>query len=184
MQPKGFGSPAAVAPAPDLSALQQLLKENAPPERICSELAKLFRVRRNEIALMRLERSALKFLSPPELATAGSIPLSSSSAVAARTASTKKVETFNGFTKVKHASIFETVRLGKPEDADQSERAPIQKLVSCPVLDPLGNVLGVLQVSRKAFDLPSAGPDFTLDDVRFIERVAKTLAQAAILQAH
>ena len=185
MQPKGFGpAAAAAAPAPDLDALQRVVQVNPAPERISAELAKLFRVRRNEIALLRLEHGTLKFLSPPELATAGSIPLSSSTAVAARTAGTKKVEIFNGFTKVKHAGIFEKVKLSKQDDADHpdhSERAPIQKLISCPILDPQGKVLGVLQVSRKAFDAPSAGPDFTLDDAQFIERIAEVLAQAAFL---
>jgi hypothetical protein len=186
MEPKGFGyAAAAAAPAPDMDGLQRALQVNPGPERISAELAKLFRVRRSEVALMRLEHGTLKFLSPPELATAGSIPLSSSTAVAARTAGTKKVEIFNGFTKVKHAGIFEKVKLGKSDDtdqADQSERAPIQKLISCPILDPQGKVLGVLQVSRKAFDPPSAGPDFTLDDAQFIERIAEVLAQAAFLQ--
>ena len=69
-------------------------------------------MRPDEVALLRLENGLLKFLFPTELTTAGSIPISSSTAVAAHTAVTKKVELFNNFTRVKHASIFETIKPG------------------------------------------------------------------------
>ena len=75
-------------------------------------LSKIIHVGQHEVALLRVESNQLKFLFPDELKTAGSIPLSSQSAVAARTAVNRKVELFNNFAKVKHASIFETVKLG------------------------------------------------------------------------
>ena len=74
-------------------------------------LAKIFRVQYTEVALLRLEGGLLHFVFPEYLRTTGAIPLSSK-AVAAHTALSKKAEIFNNFARVKHASIFETI---KPE---------------------------------------------------------------------
>jgi hypothetical protein len=101
------------------------------------------------------------------LKTAGAIPLSSS-AVAARTARTRQAELFNGFTQVKHSSIFELVKLG---DTGLDAQV-IQKLMSAPVLVGNGQVVGVIQVSRKAPRPAAAGPDFTPDDLQKLESVA------------
>jgi GAF domain-containing protein len=177
----GVGSGAATAPDP--KAIEATLCSCSDPETFCAELSKLFRVRRTEVALLRLENGLLKFLFPSELKTAGSIPVSSATAVAAHTVITKKVELFNSFTKVKHASIFETVKLGNRQDADANENAPIQKLMSAPVLSTDNKVLGVLQVSRKGLDLKLAGADFTLDDLQKLEVAAKIVAKAQFLRA-
>jgi hypothetical protein len=152
-----------------------------PAEQVGAELATKFRVRQSEVAILRLENNLLRFLYPEELKTAGSIPLSSSSAVAAHTAQTKKVELFNNFTKVKHVSIFETIKLGVEQD-EEPQPPVIQKLMSGPVLDEKGRVLGVIQVCRKGYDLRSAGPDFTLDDLQQLELAAKNIAKTALLR--
>ncbi len=147
-----------------LAGVQSL---DGTPESICACVAKIFRVRETEVALLKLAGSLLNFVYPTELKTAGAIPLSSS-AVAARTARTKKAELFNGFTQVKHFSIFELVKLG---DTGLDEQV-IQKLMSAPVLARNGEVLAVIQVSRKAPRPDAAGPDFTPDDLRKLESVA------------
>jgi GAF domain-containing protein len=131
-------------------------------------VAKVFHVSETEVALLELSGSLLNFLYPAELKTAGAIPLSSS-AVAARTARTKQAELFNGFTQVKHFSVFELVKLG---DSGLDEQV-IQKLMSAPVLAKSGEVLGVIQVSRKAPRPAAAGPDFTPDDLQKLESVAR-----------
>jgi hypothetical protein len=177
------GSGAAVAPALDRAALEGRLAAASTPELCRKELAKIFSVRATEVALLRLENGLLKFLFPEELATAGSIPISSSSAVAAHTAVTKKVELFNNFTKVKHASIFESIKPGG-EKNEELQPATIHKLMSAPVLDKADKVLGVIQICRKGFDLASAGPDFTLDDLRQLEQAAKVLAQVEFMRAN
>jgi hypothetical protein len=177
----GFAAQAA-APAHDHSRLEQVLAGNAAPEQLCAELAKIFRVRKTEIALLRLERSLLKFVVPPELGAVGAIPVSSS-AVAAHTATTKKAELFNTFNKIKHASIFEMIRLGTQEETDPSEQAPIQKLMTSPIMDATEKVLGVVQISRKGFDLAGAGADFTLDDLQRLEKIAQVLAKAEFMSA-
>jgi hypothetical protein len=172
----GQGGAAGVARASNAS-VEHVLGQCATPEQFSAAVAKLFGVRLTEVALMRLQRGLLSFLHPEQLKTAGSIPVSSSSAVAAHTASTKKTELFNSFVKVKHASIFETVKLAAPsDDAPQAEQNTIQKLMSAPVLDAQRKVLGVVQVCRKGFDPNNAGPDFSLDDLQQLELAAKVLA--------
>lgn len=159
-------------------AIEGLLAANPTVETFCTELAKSFKVRTTEVALLRLERGFLKFIFPPELRTVGTIPLSSS-AVAARTAVSKKLELFNSFNKVKHAGFFEKVRLGKGDEEPDS--TPIQKLMSAPILDPDGNILGVVEISRKGSDT-SCGPDFTLEDLQQLELAAHVLARAKFMQ--
>jgi hypothetical protein len=176
-QHSGSGSAAAgAAPAPHHPAHD----EATTPALFCTDLAKQFQVRSSEIALLRLEKGLLKFLFPEHLKTAGAIPVSSSSAVAAHTAMTKKVELFNNFVKVRHANIFEAVKAGGSEDGTP-EQPPIQKLMSAPVLDAEMKVVGVVQISRKGYDLNSAGPDFTLHDLQQLEGAAKHLAKMRFL---
>ena len=102
--------------------------------------------------------------------------------IVAHTAATKKAEIYNNFVKVKHAVIFEAVKLGEPEENSAVTNAPIQKLMSAPLFDEAGNVTGVLQISRKAHDLPSAGPDFTPEHLQMVERAAKVAAQAPFIK--
>jgi hypothetical protein len=176
-------SGAASAPARDRAAVERRLAQAGTPDQCCVELSKIFGVRPNEVALLRLENGLLKFLCPFELTTAGSIPISSSTAVAAHTAVTKKIELFNNFTRVKHASIFESIKPGGEKgDEDELRPATIHKLMSAPILDKADKVLGVIQICHKGFDLASAGPDFTLDDLQQLEMAAKILSQVAFMQ--
>jgi hypothetical protein len=177
----GRGVGAATATAPDPKALETALSQCTEISTFCAELSKVFHVRRTEVALLLLEKGLLRFLFPEELKTAGSIPMSSATAVAAHTAVTKKLELFNSFAKVKHASIFETVKLNNQDQADPGEHAPIQKLMSAPLLSMEGKVLGVLQVCRKGLDLHLAGADFTLDDLQKLEIAAKVAAHSAFI---
>ena len=176
-------SGAAAAPGRDRGALERRLAQAGTPDECCVELAKIFGVRPNEVALLRLENGLLKFLCPFELSTAGSIPISSSSAVAAHTAVTKKIELFNNFTRVKHASIFESIKPGGEGGDGELRPATIHKLMSAPILDQADKVLGVIQVCHKGFDLASAGPDFTLDDLQQLEVAAKALSNSAFMRA-
>ena len=151
--------------------IEQLAGSDSPdrtPESICAWVARIFHVKQTEVALLELTGSLLNFLYPAELKTAGAIPLSSS-AVAARTARTKQAELFNGFTQVKHSSIFELVKLG---DTGLDAQV-IQKLMSAPVLARYEEVIGVIQVSRKAPRPAAAGPDFTPSDLQKLESVAR-----------
>jgi hypothetical protein len=161
----------------EMKEIEQLvgLDSLSTPESICACVAKIFQVRETEIALLELSGSLLNFLYPAELKTAGAIPLSSS-AVAALTAQTKRAELFNSFTQVKHFSVFELVKLG---DTGLDEQV-IQKLMSAPILNTNGEVIGVIQVSRKAPRPAAAGPDFTSDNLRKLESVARFLGKIHI----
>jgi hypothetical protein len=158
-----------------------LLGTNSSEEQFCDETARLFTVRPTEVALLRLEKTFLKFLFPVELRTVGTIPLSSSSSVAAHTAMTKRRELFNSFNKVKHAGVFEAVKLGKTSDA--TDTATIQKLMSAPVVDKNGNVLGVIQISRKGLAPTGCGPDFTAEDLQLLEAAAAVIAKAPFMRS-
>ena len=169
---------------PKIEHLAGLDSPGTSVETICAAVAKIFGVRDTEVALLELSGTLLNFVYPAELKTAGAIPISSS-AVAARTARTKQAELSNGFTQVKHFSIFELVKLG---DTGLDAQV-IQKLMSAPVLARNGKVIGVIQVSRKASRPDAAGPDFTPEDLRKLQSVgrfvgtllvkAKRMAQAA-----
>lgn len=179
----GRSSTAATdAPSIDLTALRQL-RDRQPKvtaEELCDELSKAFRVQPTEVALLRRDGDYLRFVFPPELREVGLIPLSSAT-VAAHTAATRRVDMFNRFARVKHASVFEGVRLQKTEPKEQAPSLPIQKLMSAPVLDAEDNVLGVIQISRKGHEVSMAGPDFTRDDLQQLQHAAQLVAQVMFL---
>ena len=165
-----------------IAELERIGSQSPAPEPLCLKLAKILKVNRNEVALLRVEKSALRFVYPAELRQAGVLPLSGS-AVAARTASTRSPLLSNTFARVKHVSLFETVKLGG-SDADEpgSQQMPIQKIMSVPVPAPDGKVIGVLQVSRKGLDASLAGADFTSDDLKILEKAAQIFAGMPFMQ--
>jgi hypothetical protein len=166
----------------NLLPLGSVLGQGSTPMDVSMVLAKIFRVQHSEVALLRLESGLLRFVFPEHLRTTGAIPLSSK-AVAAHTALSKKAEIFNNFARVKHASIFETI---KPSATDSEEVAPpnpIQKLMSVPVMDQDSNVVGVIQISRKALDARFA-QDFSREDLHDLELAAGVLSSAPALSAN
>src|SRR5574340_97082 len=58
-------------------------------------------------------------------------------------------EIFNNFARVKHASIFETIKPGADGSDEAAPPSPIQKLMSVPIMDRSSAVVGVIQISRK-----------------------------------
>ena len=84
--------------------------------------------------------------------------------------------------RISNANIFEAVKSTSGGEEGTPEQPPIQKLMSAPVLNADREVLGVIQISRKGFDLKSAGPDFTLDDLQQLETAAKNLSQLPFLK--
>jgi len=146
---------------------------------LCMVLAKIFRVQYNEVALLRLEGGLLRFIFPEHLRTTGAIPISSKT-VAAHTALSKKAEIFNNFARVKHASIFETIKPGGENSEEMTPPAPIQKLMSVPIIDRGSGVVGVIQISRKGLD-PKFAQDFSREDLHDLELVAGLLATAPAL---
>jgi GAF domain len=139
---------------------------------VADRIAKHFGVRPDEVAILAVsdQRRQLAFLVPEALRHVGSIPLSSTSALAARTVRDSRPEILNNFAAVRHASVFEGVK------AETLTATAIQKIVSAPILSD-GKVIGVIQISRKACSLAEAGPDFTADDLGKILAICKPLGR-------
>jgi hypothetical protein len=125
----------------------------------------------DEVAILVLVRGGqfLQFVHPEELQGVGTIPLTSTSALAARSAREKRSETNNNFVIARHASVFEAVPLN-----DQRAK-PIQKIMSVPILMN-SNVVGVLQASRKGMTPAAAGQDFTPMDLNKLIEIAGQIA--------
>src|SRR5271166_5698615 len=166
----------------NLLSLGSVLGEGVTPMDVSMVLAKVFKVQYAEVALLRLEGGLLKFVFPEHLRTTGAIPISSK-AVAAHTALSKKAEIFNNFARVKHASIFETIKPVGSEVEEPAAPAPIQKLMSVPILDQNSSVLGVLQISRKGLD-PRFTQDFSREDLHDLELAAGLLAGSPVMLAN
>lgn len=158
-----------------LASLEELLLESrCTLEQACTELAKIFGVRRTEVGLLCVREDVLKFLYPVELQAAGCIPLSGP-AIAAKTAVTKTAELYNRFVQVPHHTVFESIKLGTSESkGDDSAR--IQKLMSAPILGRQDEVLGVIQISRKGPTPGAAGADFLPEDLKKLEHIARRVA--------
>src|SRR5579863_5751497 len=159
-----------------LLPLESVLGPGVSALDLCMVMAKIFKVQYTEVALMRLDRGLLRFVFPEHLRTSGAIPLSSK-AVAAHTALSKKAEIFNNFARVKHASIFETIKPGSSDSDEPIQPAPIQKLMSVPIMERDLVVVGVIQISRKALDAKFA-KDFSREDLHDLELAAGLLATA------
>jgi hypothetical protein len=100
----------------------------------------------------------------------GFIPLTSNSALAARTARESRPEINNLFSNSKHATVFEGVKTGT-EAAEA-----IQKIISAPILSG-DKVIGVIQISRKGANLKTVGPDFTPSDLGKVLALCKPLGK-------
>src|ERR1700675_2058559 len=134
-----------------VSELEQLATglqaEGAPNPEISlasvgEKIAKSMGVRTDEVAILGISTRwrHLHFLVPPSLKNVGFIPLSSNSALAARTARESRPEINNNFSNTRHASVFEGVKVG----GEATEA--IQKIISAPILAE-GRVVGIIQIS-------------------------------------
>src|SRR6267154_4476094 len=139
---------------------------------VAEKIAKNLGVKHDEVAILAISTRwrHLHFLVPEALKNVGFVPLSSNSALAARTARDSRPEIENNFANLRHATVFEGIRLGtEPVEA-------IQKMISAPILLD-GKVIGVIQVSRKGATPHSAGPDFTAKDLGNILALCKPLGK-------
>lgn len=139
---------------------------------VAERIARNLSVRTDEVAILGVSNRwrHLHFVVPEALKNVGFIPLSSKSALAARTARENRPEIINDFTSVKHASVFEGVKLA----AEGAE--VIQKIISAPILSG-DRVVGVIQISRKGAGAKVAGPDFTSDDLGKVLALCKPLGK-------
>jgi GAF domain len=157
---------AAALEADPASAAQVSLDTVA--EKIAMEL----RVKTDEVALLGVSNRwrHLHFLVPVALKNVGFIPLTSNSALAARTARESRAEINNTFSAVRHATVFEGVK------AATTSGESIQKILSAPILHD-GKVVGVIQISRKGENAGVAGPDFSSEDLRRVVALCHPLGK-------
>jgi hypothetical protein len=145
---------------------------NLSLQSVADRIAKSLGVKPDEVAIMGLSTrwKHLYFLAPEALHQVGYIPLSSNSALAARTARESRPEINNKFAAVRHASVFEGIKVGN------ATAEAIQKIISAPILSD-GRVVGIIQISRKGTSPAAAGPDFTPTDLGQILALCKPLGK-------
>jgi len=141
-------------------------------EMLAEKIAKELHVKSDEVAILGVSNRwrHLHFLVPAALKNVGFIPLTSNSALAAKTVRESRPETNNEFAKMRHATVFEGVK------AVSTTGESIQKIISAPILSE-GKVVGVMQVSRKGENLELAGPDFGPDDLRKVLALCRPLGK-------
>jgi hypothetical protein len=139
---------------------------------LAEKIAKELQVKPDEVAILGVSNRwrHLHFLVPTALKNVGFIPLTSTSALAARTTRESRPEINNNFSAVRHATVFEGVK------AASTSGESIQKIISAPILSE-GKVVGVIQISRKGDSTSSAGPDFTFDDLGKVLALCRPLGK-------
>lgn len=139
---------------------------------LAEKIAKELRVKVDEVAILAVSNRwrHLHFLVPAALKNVGFVPLTSNSALAARTARESRPEINNNFSAVRHATVFEGVK------AATTTGQSIQKIVSAPILND-GKVVGVIQISRKGESVAGAGADFTADDLGKVLAISRPLGK-------
>ncbi|HVS87341.1 MAG TPA: GAF domain-containing protein [Candidatus Acidoferrum sp.] len=139
---------------------------------IAERIAKNLGVKTDEVAILGLSTKwrHLHFLVPEALKNVGFIPLSSNSALAARTARDNRPEINNNFAGSRHVSVFEGVKV-----SGYSTEA-IQKIISAPILSD-GKVVGIIQISRKGANSSLAGPNFASEDLGKVVALCKPLGK-------
>jgi GAF domain-containing protein len=163
------------------SALEKLLdeleKQTDPPsteqlDRVSETIAKIFRLKADEVAVLEIlpPGKLLRFVLPEKLRGAGSIPLNSNSALAARTARLRRADIVNNFPSFRHATVFEGFPLGRRYDES------IQKILSAPIVRD-NRVIGVVQLCRKGISALDAGPDFTASDLADLKNISDLLTR-------
>jgi len=139
---------------------------------VAEKIAKELRVKMDEVAILGVSTRwrHLHFMVPAALKNVGFIPLTSKSALAARTARENRPEINNDFSAVRHATVFEGVK------AATTSGESIQKIMSAPILNE-EKVVGVIQISRKGDSPATAGPDFTSDDLGKVLALCRPLGK-------
>ena len=146
-------------------------------------LAKIFRVQYTEVALLRLEDGLLRFVFPEHLRTTGC-----DSAFQQSRSCAYGIEQESG--DLQQLCPREACQHLRDDQAEARMMrtnlrapAPIQKLMSVPIMDRDSAVVGVIQISRKGLD-PRFAQDFSREDLHDLEVAAGLLATAPALLAN
>jgi hypothetical protein len=159
--------------------LEERLKDKTasisdPAERLKSvaeELALFFAVHTHEVGLFKVnhKKHEIVFIWPQGMTSFGHIPLNAINSLVAKTANERSSTLDNKFSGSRHLFIFEHML------AEKSDRIPLQKIMSAPIIKK-DEVVGVLQISRKAASLPEAGADFTPQNLESLGIISSMLA--------
>lgn len=157
--------------------IDQIENQSAPIEpreleRVAKALADIFRLKADEVAILEVlpPGKLLRFVFPAQLRAIGTIPVNSTSALAARTLRTRRAEIINNFTSFPHATVFEGVPMGRRYEET------IQKIASAPILNE-NRAIGVVQLCRKGISLMDAGPDFSASDLSELKELIPLLVR-------
>jgi hypothetical protein len=178
LEPNGYRMTTSLSLASELERIASAIETDASATSqisltgIAEKIARNLGVKSDEVALMGVSTRwrHLHFLVPESLKQVGFIPLSSTSAIAARTARESRPDIINNFAGVRHATVFEGVKIS----GETSEI--IQKMISAPILSG-DKVVGVIQISRKGPSPGHAGPDFSADDLGKVLALCKPLGK-------
>ena len=145
---------------------------------VASGIASFFSLRTHEVGIFSVNRNKheIIFLWPQGMTSAGHIPLNAVNSLVARTANELVTTLDNSFAGSRHLFIFEFML------AEKSDRIPIQKIMSVPVVSD-GEAKAVLQVVRKGTTLAEAGEDFSEQNLADLVEIAALLS-GYNLQAH
>lgn len=138
---------------------------------VAGAVAKHFNLKPENVAILQLTKNGkqLHFIVPEKLSKIGSIPMTSTRALAVRTLRDKRLEVINKFQAAEHHTVFEAVKLSKEGGG------PIQKIISAPILAG-GKPAGVIQISRKGKSPGAAGPDFSPKDSQELSEICAALS--------
>lgn len=139
-------------------------------ESIATGVAGFFSVRDHEVGVFAVnhKKYEIAFLWPRGM-TSGHIPLKAMNSLVAKTANELVTTLDNSFAKSRHLFIFEFML------AEKSDRIPIQKIMSVPVIAN-GEAKAVIQVVRKGAAIADAGEDFTDGDLSALVKIADLLS--------
>jgi hypothetical protein len=138
---------------------------------VAGAVAKHFNLKQENVAILQLTKSGkqLHFIVPEKLSKIGSIPITSTRALAVRTLRDKRPEVINKFQAAEHHTVFEAVKLTKEGGG------PIQKIISAPIMAG-SKPSGVMQISRKGKSPGAAGPDFSPKDSKELSEICAALS--------
>lgn len=130
-----------------------------------------YHVTANEVGILltNKEKTMLSFAHPSYLVDSGMIPTKAGEAIASRVYSSGRGFMDNNLQLQRHLFIFESIR------TPENKIIPIWKMISAKIgFESVS--LGVIEISRRAEKFQDAGPDFTFDDLQFLEESIKKVS--------
>jgi hypothetical protein len=121
------------------------------------------------IFLANKEKTILSFACPEYLVNSGMIPISSTEAQTSTIFRSGRTIIDNKFQQQRHMGIFEIIR------TPEGSYLPLFKMMGTSIIFE-EEILGVIEISRRAKTEDDAGEDFTPNNAVFLEKTIKILA--------